>query len=95
MIGWDFGFGFQTVQYVDWISHGVSHTVPFSILIDKLPPFAMWTAFPPSDYYGGSVTMPDFQRHLPWGVNPWNLSPCGITHSPDGLSGLGNLRLDC
>lgn len=55
----------------------------------------MWTAFPPSDYYGGSVTMPDFQRHLPWGVNPWNLSPYGITHSPDGLSGLGNLRLDC
>lgn len=34
MIGWVFGFGFQTVQYVDWISHGVSHTVSFSILID-------------------------------------------------------------
>jgi len=33
-------------------------------LVDTLPSFAMWTAFPSSDYYEGSVAMPDIQRHL-------------------------------
>lgn len=36
----------------------------FYELVDILPPFAMWTAFPSSDYYGGSVAMPDIQCHL-------------------------------
>jgi len=27
----------------------------------KLPSFAMWTAFPSSDYYEGSVTIPNIQ----------------------------------
>ena len=27
-------------------------------------------AFPPSDYYGGSVAMPDIQRHLSWVFTP-------------------------
>ena len=30
-------------------------------LVDILPPFAMCKAFPCSDYYGGSVAIPDFQ----------------------------------
>lgn len=55
----------------------------------------MWTAFPSSDYYGDSVTMPDFQRHLPWGVILGIYYLCGITHSLVRHSGLGNLRLDC
>jgi len=37
-----------------------------SYWIDFLPPFAMYKAFPCSDYYGGSVAMPDFQRHFSW-----------------------------
>ncbi|MGH9044276.1 MAG: hypothetical protein ACRDVP_05485, partial [Acidimicrobiales bacterium] len=27
-----------------------------------LPPFAMWPAFPASDYYGGSVPFPSHQQ---------------------------------
>ena len=37
-----------------------------SYWIDFLPPFAMYKVFPCSDYYGGSVAMPDFQRHFSW-----------------------------
>lgn len=31
---------------------------------DRLSPFALWTAFPPSDYYGDSVAMADIQGHV-------------------------------
>ena len=45
---------------------------PFLVICieERLSPFAMWTAFPPSDYYEGSVALPDIQRHLSWGFNP-------------------------
>jgi len=48
----------------------------FSNIQINLPPFAMWTAFPSSDYYGGSAT------ELPhrYGIirHGWSLSiyPC-------------------
>lgn len=44
------------------------------------------------DYYDGSVTMLNIQRHLPW-FYPWDLSPFGITHSHDWHFSLGNPRL--
>ena len=55
----------------------VSHILPVPVLNNRLPSFAMWaslfasgfTAIPvnpgSSDYYDGSVTMLNFQRHLP------------------------------
>ena len=47
------------------------HTPSFlCCLANKLPPFAMYAAFPHSDYYGGSVAMPDIQRHLSWLFTP-------------------------
>lgn len=58
----------------------------------------MWLAFPTSNYYGGSVAVPDIQRHLP------RFSHLGfITYMALRIadahcvlrSGLGNLRLDC
>lgn len=33
---------------------------------NKLPPFAMYAALPHADYYGGSVALPNIQRHLSW-----------------------------
>jgi len=42
----------------------ISHT-SIDYQLNNLPPFAMWLAFPASDYYGGSVAVPDIQRHLP------------------------------
>ena len=38
---------------------------PIRYQSNNLPPFAMWLAFPASDYYGGSVAVPDIQCHLP------------------------------
>src|SRR5439155_20287285 len=40
-------------------SLGFTHLAYLPVLSDRrhLPPFAMWSAFPTSDYYGGSVTI--------------------------------------
>jgi len=43
----------------------VSHTPFLSWIGDTLPPFAMYKAFPCSDYYGGSVALPDIQTLRP------------------------------
>jgi hypothetical protein len=45
------------------VPHAPFHNICFG---DTLPPFTMWLAFPTSDYYGGSVAIPNFQRHLSW-----------------------------
>ena len=39
-------------------SLGFTHLAYLPVLSDRrhLPPFAMWSAFPTADYYGGSVT---------------------------------------
>jgi len=55
---------FQTFQYILWIPHDASCTFPSFALGDFLPPFAMYKAFPCSDYYGGSVAMSDIQKLL-------------------------------
>src|SRR5207253_5876556 len=49
-------------------SHLPSRILPHPI---RLAPFAMWTAFPPSDYYGASV---------PMGLSPFRRSrvPCVV-----------------
>src|SRR5262249_42291528 len=43
-------------------------------IVDLLPPFALWSAFPASDYYGGSdapeVSLPDCWGHLFHGSLP-------------------------
>jgi hypothetical protein len=37
---------------------GVSHLAYLSVQVSgHLPPFPMWTAFPSSEYYGGSVAL--------------------------------------
>jgi len=35
----------------------ISHTFFLLAVENHLSPFALWTAFPPSNYYGDSVTM--------------------------------------
>ena len=39
---------------------------PFLIICieERLSPFAMWTAFPSSDYYGDSVAIVNIQSHF-------------------------------
>ena len=52
----------QTVQYIFWIPHSASRTIlSCCIEVNKLSPFAMWTPLTPSDYYGDSVAILDFQ----------------------------------
>ena len=55
----------------------------------------MWLAFPTSDYYGGSVAIPDIQRHLS-GINLeiFTMTALRIAEPKIQRSGLGNLRLD-
>lgn len=57
-------FGTKTFQYILGTSHGVSHTFPF---MDWGYPAALRhvQAFPCSDYYGGSVALPDIQTLRP------------------------------
>ena len=62
-------FFFQTFQYSNRISHDVSHTFLHFVLKDKLLPFALWTAFPSSDYYGSSVTVADIQSRVSHGAH--------------------------
>jgi hypothetical protein len=62
----------QSIGYFLWISligfliHcSVSWRIPrrsLSILSGDLFPFALWLAFPASDYYENSVTMPNIQK---------------------------------
>src|SRR5947209_19382894 len=50
-------------------SFGVSHLAYLIVWVSgHLPPFAKWTAFPSSDYYGGSVALglaPGRRSHIP------------------------------
>src|SRR5689334_20541909 len=50
-------------------SFGVSHLAYLAVWVSgHLPPFAKWTAFPSSDYYGGSVALglaPGRRSHIP------------------------------
>src|SRR5437588_1741728 len=76
-------------------SFGSAHLAHLPVLSDRrhLPPFAMWPAFPTSDYYGGSVTIglaPHRPSHVltqttseravgaPFG--PFQVFATGITH---------------
>src|SRR5262249_40626805 len=64
-------FGEQTT----WVqfSH-VGTRLPLLGYSEKLPPFALWSVFPTSDYYGGSdapeVSLPDCWGHLFHGSLP-------------------------
>ncbi len=48
----------------------------------KLPPFAMWPAFPTSDYYGGSVNLYRIGGTLPW--HRYKPSPVHMLDSTHG-----------
>jgi hypothetical protein len=52
----------------------------------QLPPFAMWPAFPTSDYYGGSASL-----HIIGGTLPWHLCRPSPVHMPDSTYGRGCL----
>ena len=53
----------------------------------------MYKAFPCSDYYGGSVAMSDFQRHLSFIFEIYHLTALRIAEL-FRRSDLGNPRLD-
>ncbi|KGD54724.1 hypothetical protein DP49_5117 [Burkholderia pseudomallei] len=48
----------------------------------QLPPFAMWPAFPTSDYYGGSASLHVIGDTLPW--HPCRPSPVHMLDSTHG-----------
>jgi hypothetical protein len=56
---------------------GVSHLAYLSVQVSgHLPPFPMWTAFPPSEYYGGSVALRLAAR---WAI-PYSLDAGRLEH---------------
>ena len=61
----------------------MSHTpFFFFVLTDKLLSFALWTAFPSSDYYGSSVTMADIQSRLSHGAHSREWAAFRFRQSP-------------
>ena len=61
----------------------MSHTpFFFFVLTDKLLSFALWTAFPSSDYYGSSVTMADIQSRVSHGAHSRKWAAFRFRQSP-------------
>ena len=81
-------------RFSSLINFNIWYTITASLRHVDGFPVSVFTAFPvnsgSSDYYGSSVTIWDIQCHLSC-LTAWDLSPKGITHSPNGRhSHVGN-----